>query len=102
MGATLRRAGAVALMLAAALLSALVVLGMATGTGRQFDKGVVPLPAVILVQVLGAVSLLTVGGVVRGATGVWKGRRTHVVRWTALAVPIWLFWALLRVGEYAS
>jgi sorbitol-specific phosphotransferase system component IIBC len=29
-------------------LAAIVVLGMATGTGRQTDKGVAPLAAVIL------------------------------------------------------
>jgi hypothetical protein len=96
------RAGSAVLILLAVLLAGLVVLGMATGTNRQFDKGEAPLPGVILVQVLGAISLLTLGGLARACVSVWQGHRPRILRWTILAIPIWLFWALLRIGEYAS
>jgi hypothetical protein len=46
--------------------------------------------------------LLTLVGVVRACIGVWQGHRHRILRWTALAIPIWLVWALLRIGEYAS
>jgi hypothetical protein len=75
---------------------------MATGTHRQFDKGEAYLWAVILVQVLGAISLLTLGGLVRACIGLWQGQRPRILRCTVLAIPVWLFWALLRIGEYAS
>ena len=55
-----KRAGSAVLVLLAVLLAGLVVLGMATGTQRQFDKGEAYLWAVILVQVLWAISLLTI------------------------------------------
>jgi hypothetical protein len=96
------RSGSAVLILLTVLLAGLVVLGMATGTHRQFDKGEAYLSGVILVQVLGVISLLTLGGVARACIGVWQGHRPRILRWTVLAIPIWLFWALLRIGEYAS
>ena len=95
------RVGSVALMLVVVLLAALVVLGMATGTHRQFDKGVAPLSVVILIQVVGVVSLLCLGGVARACLGVGQGRH-RILKWTLLAIPIWLFWAFLRILEYSS
>jgi hypothetical protein len=89
-------------MLVAAALGGLVILGMATGTDRHFDKGVADLGGVILVQVFGIFALLSLACVARACIGLWKGRRTRTVMWTAIAIVIWLFWALLRIGEYSS
>lgn len=99
---TTARVGAAVLIVLAVILAGLVVLGMATGTHRQFEKGEADLWVVIAVQVLGVISLLTLVGVVRACIGVWQGHRHRILRWTALAIPIWLVWALLRIGEYAS
>jgi hypothetical protein len=96
------RAGAGILILLAVLLAGLVVLGMATGTQRQFDKGEAYLWVVISVQVMGVISLLTLAGVARACIGVWQGHQGRLLRWTVLAIPIWLLWAFLRIGEYAS
>lgn len=72
---------------------------MATGT----DAGeVVSLSGVVLVQVLGLISLISLAGLVRACVRGWQGQRTRILRWAVLAIPIWLFWALLRIGEYAS
>jgi hypothetical protein len=96
------RAGSAVLILLTVLLAGLVVLGMATGTHRQFDKGETPLSIVISVQVLGVISLLTLGGVARACIGVWQGHRPRILGLIVLAISIWLFWAVLRIGEYAS
>ena len=57
---------------------------------------------VISVQVLGVISLLTLGGLARACIGVWQGHQRRILSWTAVAIPIWLLWAFLRIGEYAS
>jgi hypothetical protein len=96
------RAGSAVLILLAVLLAGLVVLGMATGIHRQFDKGETPLWVVISVQVLGVISLITLGGVVQGCISVWQGHRRRILEWTLLVIPIWLVWAFLRIVEYSS
>lgn len=96
------RAASALLIVIAAVLAAFVILGMATGTHREFAKGEAPLQGVILVQVVGAISLITLGAVVWFCAEVRKGHRRPLVRSTSTAVAIWLFWALLRIGEYAS
>ena len=99
----LRRALVAIAALVDLMLAALVVLGMATGTHQQFDKGVAPLAAVVSVQVLGAacLGLLAIG--LRLCVAAWRDERTHHVRWWSLAIAVcWLVWAFVRVGEYAS
>jgi hypothetical protein len=97
-----RRALAVVVAASEAFLAALVVLGMATRTDRQFDKGVAPLVAVILVQSLGVVCLIILGGGVRACALTWRLRRTPLFGWFGAAVILWVLWAFFRVVEYSS
>jgi hypothetical protein len=84
------------------LLAAMTVLGMATGTRQQFDKGVAPRSVVILVQVLGALTLVLLAVGVRMCVQEWQGPRSRFIRWFLIAAAGWLVWAFVRVGEYAS
>lgn len=97
-----KRAGGALLIHLAISLAGLVVLGMATGTHLQFDKGQAYLWVVISVQAFGVISLLTLGGLARACIGVWKRHSPPVLCWTALAISIWAVWAFLRICEYAS
>jgi NADH:ubiquinone oxidoreductase subunit 5 (subunit L)/multisubunit Na+/H+ antiporter MnhA subunit len=84
------------------LLAAIVVLGMATGMDRQFDKGVAPLGAVIVVQSLGVVCLLVFGGGLRACALTWRLGQAPLSRWFGAALTLWVLWAFFRVAEYSS
>jgi hypothetical protein len=97
-----RRGLAVVVAAFEAFLAAIVVLGMATGTDRQFDKGVAPLLAVVLVQSLGVVCLIVLGGGFRACAVTWRLRQASLLRWFGMAVVLWVVWAFFRVAEYSS
>ena len=83
-----------------ALLGTLVVLGMATGLHRAFAKGQASPFVVVLVQVLGVLALTVIG---RGLYTCARRRRLGpVTGWLAYSAAIWMLWAFVRVGEYAS
>lgn len=99
-----RRPFVVTLSVAAAVievvLGALVAVGMATGLHRDFAKGQAPLFVVLLVQVLGLLALTVIG---RGLYTCARRRRVApVAGWLAYSAAIWMLWAFVRVGEYAS
>src|SRR5437588_1099476 len=74
------RMGPALLFVIASALAGLVILGMATGTDQQTDKGFTPLWQVILVQVVGVVSLIALGGLIGACAGRWNGRRAQTLR----------------------
>ncbi len=84
------------------ILATLAFAGMATGTHRQFDKGTTSLTAVILVEGVGAISLLLSGLALRSCAVARRAQPAPVVRWLFAAGFVWVFWAFLRIGEYAS
>lgn len=87
------------------LLAALVVLGMASGTHQHFEKGDTPLFAVILVQVVGVAALVLLAAGLRACAFTWRGGRREpglTLGWFLVAGVVWLVWAFIRVGEYAS
>ena len=85
------------------MLAALVVLGMATGTRQRFDQAVAPLSAVVLVQSLGAVCVVLLAVGLGRYVVTWRGQRAHhLSRWSLAIALVWVLWALIRVGEYAS
>ena len=101
-GTTARRLLVVGIAGVELLLAGLVVLGMASGTHQQSDKGDAPLFAVVLVQGVGVVALALLGTGVRSCVLTWRGRPSRALRWFLVAGAVWLVWAFCRVGEYAS
>jgi hypothetical protein len=93
-----RRAGAAFGVLVAGLLGALVVLGIVTGIDRDFEKGRVELAPYLGNFVVGFAVL-----VLLGAAGLTMSRRRPGGGLLLTAgVLLWLVWAYLRIGEYAS
>jgi hypothetical protein len=97
-----RRALVVILVLLELVLAALTVLGMATGTDQQFDKGFTPLGFVILVQSLGAFVLLVLAAGLRACVMTWRARYAPLVMWFFVGTLAWLVWAFFRLSEYSS
>ncbi len=78
---------------------------MGNGTHREFDRGVASSWVIGLQLVLGTAFLVLAGlGAVR-MFAVWRGHPRaggRLVRWSLLALAVWLLWAFVRVGQYAS
>jgi hypothetical protein len=97
-----KRVGAGLVAAVSVALAAIVVVGMASGLDRDFDKGRVELAQYLPVMVGGAFTLALLGACcflsVRTAR---EGQWPPIVP-LALAVLAFLFWALARVAEYSS
>jgi hypothetical protein len=101
----LRRIAVVTLSVLTALLVALTVLFMATGYRRQFDRGVADAGTVTMQLVLGASFLITAAFGASRLAMLWQGHANataRVARWAGFAIVLWLVWAYLRIGQYAS
>ncbi|HET9102779.1 MAG TPA: hypothetical protein VFN55_05445 [Solirubrobacteraceae bacterium] len=86
------------LLPAQAVLAAIVVAGMITGV-HQGRSGSAP---VVTVELAGAVCLALLALGVSGGLALRRGRGRRFPWWALLALPMFVFWAALRVSEYTS
>ncbi len=101
----LRKLAVILLVLLTGMLAAATVLGMATGTHRQFDRGTANGRVIAAQLGLGAVFL--VAGVLglRLLAELWRGEEAagwSVARWSVAAACLWVVWAFLRIDQYSS
>jgi hypothetical protein len=105
LGDTNRKAIAITLALATTTLTLLTAVFMANGYHREFARGVADGGVVATQLALGATFLLTAALGVQLLVALWQGRARaarRVTAWFLFAVVLWLVWAYVRAGQYAS
>lgn len=90
------------LLPAQAALILVVIAGMVTGAHSDVPNGPASSSTVVTVELAGAVCLVLLGLGIRGGLDLRRGRGRRFPWWALLSVPMFVFWAALRVSEYSG
>jgi hypothetical protein len=97
-----KRVGAGLIVAVSVALAAIVVVGLASGLDREFDRGTVQLGTYLMVTIGGAFALALFAACAFLAVRAAREGRWPPVLLLIGSVIVFLFWAGARVAEYSS
>lgn len=98
-----RKALFVAIGLVVTAVATFVIIGMIRGANPQFEKGRSPLTTVVIQELFGALTLVTLATVARQLPALARGKSlARPLAWLAGAAALAIVWAFALMSERAS